>query len=68
MSYIDYISGQNVLNIFRQNNGYRDGTYLKVWGDREDNVVLQDIVDSNRDITADTLYSKLEIEYRKYKV
>jgi len=60
--------GKNVLNIFRQNNGYRDGTYLKVWGDREDNVVLQDIVDSNRDITADTLYSKLEIEYRKYKV
>ncbi len=40
----------------------------KGWGDREDNVVLQDIVDSNRDITADTLYSKLEIEYIKYKV
>ncbi len=24
--------GKNVLNIFRQNNGYRDGTYLKFGG------------------------------------
>ena len=35
------------LNSFRQNNGYKEGTYIKVWADgREDNEHLQDIIDS----------------------
>lgn len=35
------------LNSFRQNNGYKDGSYIKIWADgREDNEHLQDIIDS----------------------
>jgi dimeric dUTPase (all-alpha-NTP-PPase superfamily) len=36
--------GKNVLNTFRQNNGYKDGTYIKVWSGREDNEYLTDIL------------------------
>lgn len=30
---------KNILNTFRQNNGYKDGSYIKMWNDEEDNVV-----------------------------
>lgn len=37
--------GKNVLNIFRQQNGYKEGTYEKTWADgREDNEHLADIM------------------------
>ena len=36
--------GKNVLNEFRQNNGYADGPYIKTWDGREDNEVLTDIL------------------------
>lgn len=32
--------GKNALNIFRQDNGYKDGTYAKIWSGREDNEYL----------------------------
>jgi len=37
---------KNILNIFRQNNGYKDGTYLKLWGENniEDNVILSELM------------------------
>lgn len=35
---------KNVLNIFRQRNGYKDGSYVKVWNGREDNEVLTDFM------------------------
>ncbi|WP_456027253.1 dUTP diphosphatase [Pseudomonas capeferrum] len=41
--YVNYTS-KNVLNIFRQLNGYKDGTYIKMWAGREDNEHLADIV------------------------
>ncbi len=34
--------GKNVLNNFRQRNGYKEGTYRKVWQGREDNEHLID--------------------------
>lgn len=37
--YAQYV-GKNVLNFFRQDHGYKEGTYVKIWGDVEDNVVL----------------------------
>ena len=46
--------GKNVLNTFRQDHGYKDGTYIKEWGGEEDNVVLSRIV-SDLD-TADSNY------------
>lgn len=32
--------GKNVLNSFRRANGYKDGTYTKLWAGEEDNEVL----------------------------
>ena len=34
---------KNVLNTFRQQHGYRDGTYRKVWNGREDNEHLVEL-------------------------
>lgn len=42
--YTQYIS-KNVLNIFRQKNGYKEGTYRKTWIGKEDNVHLTEIMD-----------------------
>jgi hypothetical protein len=38
-----YVS-KNVLNSVRQKNGYKSGTYIKIWGGLEDNVHLQEIM------------------------
>lgn len=38
--------GKNVLNGFRQANGYKEGTYTKVWSGREDNEYLTDIMNN----------------------
>lgn len=38
--------GKNVLNMFRQDNGYKQGTYKKEWQGREDNEYLADILDT----------------------
>jgi dimeric dUTPase (all-alpha-NTP-PPase superfamily) len=43
--YKKYV-GKNALNEFRQNNGYKSGTYIKVWDGREDNEFLTDILQS----------------------
>ena len=43
--YSQYV-GKNVLNIFRQDYGYKKGTYIKIWDGREDNEHLVDIIDS----------------------
>jgi dimeric dUTPase (all-alpha-NTP-PPase superfamily) len=41
--YCQYV-GKNVLNFFRQDNGYKQGTYRKLWGGREDNEHLVEIM------------------------
>lgn len=55
--------GKNILNQFRQDHGYKEGTYVKVWNDDEDNVVMKRIWEANSDITPDILYKKLEKAY-----
>jgi len=35
---------KTALNIFRQDHGYRSGTYRKYWGDKEDNEHLSDVL------------------------
>ncbi|MEC7125486.1 MAG: dUTP diphosphatase, partial [Pseudomonadota bacterium] len=60
--------GKNVLNVFRQDNGYKDGTYRKLWGGREDNEVLVDIIhllDANQPDFKHAIYSSLQVEYKK---
>lgn len=41
--YRTYV-GKNVLNVFRQDHGYRDGRYRKVWEGREDNAHLAEVL------------------------
>jgi len=55
--------GKNCLNKFRQNHGYKEGTYIKVWNGDEDNVAMMKIIDSNDDITFDDVYAELEKVY-----
>lgn len=43
--YRQYV-GKNVLNFFRQDNGYKDGSYIKIWNGREDNEHLVEVLDS----------------------
>lgn len=63
--YRQYV-GKNVLNFFRQDHGYKAGTYKKMWNDREDNEYLVDIMES-LDATdpsfKDQLYTALENAY-----
>ena len=37
--------GKNCLNQFRQDNGYKEGHYIKVWNGKEDNVVMVEILE-----------------------
>lgn len=55
--------GKNILNQFRQDHGYKEGTYVKVWNGEEDNVVMSRILDQNSDITPDELYERLKELY-----
>lgn len=58
--------GKNVLNMFRQDNGYKDGSYKKVWSGREDNEHLADIIkalDSNMESFKDDVYAALNKQY-----
>jgi len=54
---------KNQLNTFRQKNGYKDGSYIKLWDGVEDNVVAFKIMDKNPTITPIELYKKLDFEY-----
>ncbi|ACE84034.1 dUTP diphosphatase [Cellvibrio japonicus] len=64
--YRGYV-GKNVLNFFRQDHGYKDGTYRKHWQDgREDNEHLVDAVkllDASRADFKDALYLELKQRY-----
>ena len=58
--------GKNVLNFFRQDHGYKAGSYIKIWGGREDNEHLSDIVaalDVSSDSFADDVYQALSAAY-----
>lgn len=63
--YRSYV-GKNVLNFFRQDHGYQNGSYVKIWGDKEDNEHLVELID---DISAgvndfrDVLYKRLQERY-----
>ena len=54
---------KNQLNTFRQQNGYKDGSYIKIWGAHEDNVVAFNIMDESPGISPRELYQRLESAY-----
>lgn len=58
--------GKNVLNVFRQDHGYKAGTYIKIWDGREDNehlVEVLEIADLDSTNVRDELYSALKARY-----
>lgn len=58
--------GKNVLNIFRQDHGYKMGTYIKIWNNREDNEHLADILvtlDPSKPTFQEDIYKNLEVLY-----
>ncbi len=60
--------GKNVLNFFRQDHGYKDGSYVKVWWGKEDNEHLADLMaelDSESRDFKDLVYSGLKAMYPK---
>lgn len=57
--------GKNVLNQFRQNNGYKDGSYKKVWNGIEDNEVLNEILQN--ELEYERIYKELEKRYKATK-
>ena len=63
--YRSYV-GKNVLNFFRQDHGYKEGSYIKVWQGREDNEHLVEVVnqlDSNDSRFRDEVYQGLAARY-----
>lgn len=63
--YRGYV-GKNVLNFFRQDHGYQEGTYQKVWNAKEDNEHLVELVselDPSDKQFSDKLYAGLKARY-----
>lgn len=56
--------GKNILNKFRQDHGYKEGTYIKIWNGKEDNVTMQGILEDDN-TTPEGLYASLEKAYPK---
>lgn len=60
--------GKNVLNFFRQDHGYKDGSYCKEWGGREDNEHLVEVsqrLDASLPSFKDDLYTALQQRYQE---
>ncbi len=58
--------GKNTLNFFRQDHGYKDGSYIKIWHGAEDNEVLATLVsnlDASEEDFQQQLYKALEDKY-----
>jgi len=55
--------GKNILNQFRQDNGYKEGTYMKIWDGDEDNVVMKKMWEDDGDIKPEILYKQLAKKY-----
>ena len=54
-----------MLNQFRQDHGYKEGTYKKTWNGKEDNVVMLSFLEGDDAPTIKALYEKLEKAYAK---
>ncbi|MDD3342620.1 MAG: dUTP diphosphatase [Sulfurospirillaceae bacterium] len=55
---------KNVLNQFRQDHGYKEGSYKKIWNGKEDNEVMLSFLDGEEAPTIEDLYKQLEKAYK----
>lgn len=63
--YQQYV-GKNILNFFRQDHGYKDGSYVKTWWGKEDNEHLVEVLAELNIESAnysDELYAGLKLRY-----
>lgn len=63
--YHQYV-GKNVLNFFRQDHGYKEGTYHKLWHGKEDNEHLAEILNKLNGQQAnlqEVVYKELQARY-----
>ena len=63
--YCHYV-GKNVLNFFRQDHGYQEGTYIKQWQGREDNEHLSELLaelDADASDFPEAVYEALQTRY-----
>ena len=51
--------GKNILNQIRQDNGYKDGSYIKIWNGEEDNVVMKRLWEEDANLKPEILYKEL---------
>ena len=65
--YTAYVS-KNILNHFRQDNGYKTGEYVKIWRGLEDNAHMEELL-KTLDVRSESLparlYEALERRYRE---
>jgi dimeric dUTPase (all-alpha-NTP-PPase superfamily) len=59
----DLYIAKNILNKFRQDNGYKEGSYIKNWQGKEDNDIMLELLKIEKDMNK--LYKLLEKEYSK---
>lgn len=55
--------GKNILNQFRQDHGYKEGHYVKIWNGQEDNAVMKLSWEKNPEMTPAELYTALKAAY-----
>jgi len=55
--------GKNILNQFRQDHGYKEGHYVKIWNGLEDNAVMKLSWENNPEMTPVDLYKALKTAY-----
>ena len=58
-----------MLNTFRQDHGYKDGGYVKIWSGREDNEWLAEIgatMEASSESFPTDLYAKLSQGYKSH--
>lgn len=55
--------GKNILNQFRQDHGYKEGSYIKIWNGLEDNAVMKNAWEEHPDMTPEELYEILKEAY-----
>ena len=51
---------KNVLNKLRQAHGYRTGEYIKMWGTKEDNTVVMELLEQNLEVSFTELYAMVK--------
>ncbi|QCU90060.1 dUTP diphosphatase [Thiomicrorhabdus sediminis] len=56
---------KNVLNKFRQDHGYKEGVYIKLWNGKEDNVVMFELMETLQEFSGDNLYKELKQAYNQ---